>query len=168
MKKLLVAMVAMLCLCVVGVAADDTKDADVLYGVTESYDWSIHADINFGTDIADDTVVGIGVDEEDDDAIVSISNNRISHGKKLSISIASTNGFAMKTADNDSIAYTVNKGVSYDASAVLANNGVVLEVAAGIPSGEQALFFQMRTAATQIAGNYSDTLTYTANIIPAN
>ncbi|MBR0419249.1 MAG: hypothetical protein IJI66_08775 [Erysipelotrichaceae bacterium] len=175
MKKFLAIMLAMLCICTMGVAATgdvdgtsaaDTSDtADVLYAVNEGYTWSIHADIDFGEDAGVNSYVERLVDENNDDAIISVSRNIIAHGKKLQISIASANGFKVKTAANDELSYEVRKNNA--SGAALAANDSVLEVAAGTNTGSQALYFKLTTsaAAAEVAGNYSDTLTYTAAIV---
>ena len=174
MKKFLALMLAMFCICTLGVAAidgdssADTSDtADVLYAVNEGYTWSIHADIDFGEDAGINNFVERLVDENEDDAIIAVSKNIIAHGKKLSISIASANGFKVKTALNDELNYEVRKNNA--SGAALAANDPVLEVAAGTNTGSQPLYFKLTTtsATAEVAGNYSDTLTYTAAIIDA-
>ena len=167
MKKFLAILMAVMCVCTLGVAAEDpdTKGANVLYDVNQKYTWSIHSDIDFGDDAGINRTVERLVDIEDADAKVAVSENVIAHGKRLSITIASANGFQVKTAANDALNYEVRLGNA--SGAALVNNAEVLGVNAGTNAGEQALYFKLTTttATAEVAGNYSDALTYTASII---
>jgi len=174
MKKFLAILMAVFCVCSLGVAAIDgdssastSGTADVIYGVTEGYTWTMHARIDFGTDAGINQTIGKTVDIEDSAAKITITKNVIEGGKKLQISIASANGYKLVSDNDDELAYTVNKGAEFDSAAILGQNASVLELPSGqaVPV-EQALYFQLITPDGQeVAGNYSDTLTYTAAIV---
>jgi len=167
MKKVLTLMVVALCsICLlnpVSASEPDSKGANVTYQVTESYDWNIHADIDFGQDAGVNQTISKTQDSLGNAAAVAVTQNRIADGKKIEIRIASVNGFKVVNG-NTSLDYTVKK--SGDVAA-LAANAVVLAVNAGTNTGSQALEFALNTgsATAEVAGTYLDALTYSAAIV---
>ena len=169
MKKVLTIVATLLCafcfIAPIKASEADTKDTTVLYQVSESYEWGIHAAIDFGDDAGGGQSVSRTVDDQNAAAKVYVTKNVIEPGKKLNIAISSANNFALKSNANiTGGTYTVKKSAD---GAALANNASVLEVAAGTNAGEQSLIFELTTAAVEIVGNYSDSLTYTATIVNA-
>jgi hypothetical protein len=166
MKKVLTLLTAVLCtFCLfstVSAAEADTKNTQVQYQVTEAYEWDIHANINFGSNAGVGQSIERTKDSADNDAEISVTGTRIADGKKLVISISSANTFHVVNGGT-SLAYTVKKSA---AGAALANGDSVLELNAGAAGGSQGLIFTLNTgsSAGEVAGSYSDTLTYTATI----
>lgn len=159
MKKLLTVLVSVLMTlaCSTMVFAEDNT-TEVNYTVSESYEFTVPATTTIASDA---TVLTNGV---------AITKNSIAVGKKLQISVASTNSWNLKLVDgtdNDKLAYTA----SLDSStwAAIANNAVVLEKAAGT-IGSQNLYAKLTSAAGNEtkAGTYKDTLTFTAAVVDAN
>ena len=174
MKKFLTIMLAMLCICTMGIAADpDTKTTTVEYAVDSAYTWAIHDGIDFGSNLGvghNDATSSQTAQIDSADNGVTVSQNIIDDGKKLQITVIGAN----MSSDQ----YRVVNGSTYlnyaisknsDMSSPLGANAVVLEVAAGTNTGNQALYFRLNTgsAAAEVAGSYLDTLTYTAAIVHA-
>lgn len=140
-------------------AADDEKGTDVKYEVEQSYEWSIHPEINFGKNAgAKKTVAKEG-------NVVSVTKNVLAEGNKLQIVVkgSGTNGaFSITNGKTEVLSYTINDG-----AANLDVDGTVLEVAAGTNTGEKALKFTLATAQrdAELAGSYSGIVTYTASVV---
>ena len=147
----------------------------VKYSVTEEYEWTIHDVIDFDKDKGISTTVVQTQDTANKAAKVAVSTNKIGDGKHLVIKVAgtSTEGFKVKNGDTE-LGYTITKTAEeQDGTAitpftekVLALNGEVLKLAAGTNTGEASLKFTLTTTSNkaETAGDYKDTLTYTASI----
>ena len=187
MKKFLAILMAVMCVCTMGVAAESgainsTESSDdsasVLYQVNSGYTWSIHSDIDFGDDAGIDGL-GANADLEIDAQTVAVTRNIIPDGKKLRITIDAYSCDALGTKKTDNVfqvangnsqlAYTVNNG-----TADLAIGGTVLDVAAGTNTGSQALTFTLDTSklagaasnlAAEVAGDYHGKVVYTATVV---
>ena len=195
MKKFLAIMLAVLCICTMGIAATDiqgggTNDdptydsTDVLYEVSEGYIWNIHAAIDFGDDAG---VASTAAQLTVEDQTVAVTRNIIGDGKKLQITIdaySCSDDQGTKKTDhvfqvangNSQLAYTVTGDT---AGALVCNggaagNGVVLEVNAGTNQGSEDLTFVLATnrlvggssdLLSEVAGSYYGKVAYTAAIV---
>lgn len=141
---------------------DSELSANVTYTVNEAYTWTIHNDINFGAD------KGPGKSDVTATGTVAVSQNVISEGKKLNITITGNGGnvypFSIKTAtasNPEVLAYTVTSGNS-----AFASGNTILDVPAGTNTGSIELTFTLSTRTNaEIAGSYKGTVTYNASII---
>lgn len=164
MKKYILILVAVLMALVAApISAEEKPAVDVVYAVTEGYEWEVHGKIDFTSDLGvgktQAVEAKIGNTEENG---VKVTKNVIGDGKMLVISISSENGFKVKNGST-LLDYTVKKNGTGDA---LSQGATVLTVAAGTNTAEQKLTFTLNTgnAASEVAGNYSDHITYTAQI----
>ncbi len=145
---------------VTALAADDiTKTTEVKYQVEESYEWSIHTEIDFGKNAGSKTTVAKA------DNAVAVTKNVLLEGNKLKITVkgSGTNGaFSINNGKTEVLKYAINDG-----AADLAVDGTVLEVNAGTNTGSKALKFTLSTADrdSEIAGSYTGTVTYTAQVV---
>ena len=144
---------------VTAMAADDTKDTEVKYQVEESYDWSIHSEIDFGKNAGSKSSV------EKENNAVKVTKNVLLEGNKLKISVkgsGTSNAFSITNGKTEVLSYKINDGASD-----LAVGGTVLEVNAGTNVGSKALKFTLATAnrEAEIAGSYTGTVTYTAEVV---
>ena len=150
----------MLMPCTMGVLAEtDSKSADVKYSVTEGYEWSIHSAIDFGSN------AGVNQTVEKTGNVVSVTENVIETGKTLNISVAGSGTDGAFTIENKSGTATLNYHV-LDGSTEKATGSTVLSVEAGTKTGSKDLTFKLDTSTgtSEVAGNYSGTVTYTATI----
>ncbi|MBR0419247.1 MAG: hypothetical protein IJI66_08765 [Erysipelotrichaceae bacterium] len=151
MKKIIAILLVLMSLCSV-VSADDTKTTVVNYTPTQGYVWNISAN--------NITLTSSGVNMS-----VSAQEVRIASGKKLSISVASANGWKLMYS-TDEISYTLAKGAT-----TVTNNTEVLSVAAGsystTPTSQQLDFTLGSTSSVLYSEAYTDTLTFTAEIVNA-
>lgn len=188
MKKLFITLMAMLCVCTMGVAAIDgdssesTSDStDVLYEVSEGYTWNIHAAIDFDKDAGiESTAAQLTVADQ----AVAVTRNIIGDGKKLQIVVDaySCNQLGEKKTDhvfqvangNSELAYSVTgKEGDFKAGAISVND-VILEVNSGVNVGTERMTFVLDTAklagsasnlASEVAGKYFGKISYTASIV---
>ena len=95
MKKFLTIMLAMLCICTMGIAADpDTKTTTVEYAVDSAYTWAIHDGIDFGSNLGvghNDATSSQTAQIDSADNGVTVSQNIIDDGKKLQITVIGAN-----------------------------------------------------------------------------
>lgn len=141
-------------------ADDDTKSTTAKYAVTEGYTWTIHDEVDFGSDKGVNSTSTVDKAEG-----IKVTKNVIGDGKALSIKLASANDYKVKNGAAE-LGYTVSK----DAGATtLDAEAEVLKVAAGTNEATQALEFKLSTTtgAAEVAGNYSGTIGYTASIVDA-
>lgn len=138
------------------------------YTVTEGYTWSIPADINFGQN---NTVTAANKTET---GKVTVKNCKIKQGYTLKIKMAgnggqysteTTDGFKIKTADDASLEYDVQKGTTTLTNVL--SGGEVLELVAGNDNAEETLTFTLKTQksetnAAEIAGEYIGYAIFTA------
>ena len=155
---LFVAILSVLLILPVSASEPDNKGTDVLYQVTSNYAWQIHGQIDFGQDkgAAGETVQA---QINSENVGVKVTQNRIAEGQSLRITINTANGFKVKSGTIER-SYQVLKGAS-----PLAANDTVLELAAGVNTGDQPLSFVLAGQEAEVAGNYSDRVTYTATIV---
>lgn len=150
----------MLMPCTMGVLADDdSKSADVKYSVTEGYDWTIHSAIDFGSN------AGINQTVEKTGNVITVTGNVIETGKTLNITVAGSGTNGAFTITNTGGTETLNYHV-LDGTSEKATGSTVLSVEAGTNTASKDLTFKLDTTtkASEVAGNYSGTVTYTATI----
>jgi hypothetical protein len=190
MKKLLIALMTVLCLCTLGVAANDentgTDSTDVLYGVTEGYTWSIHAAVDFGNDANLD---GSGANGHllIEDQTVSVTKNVIQPGKKLQITIGAyscdsegtavtNNVFQIANGSTAQLAYTVTGQDGEFKEGAIAIGDSILEVLAGVNAGSETMDFELdntqfagsnQALLAEVAGQYYGKVSYTAAVVNA-
>ena len=153
-----------------GVGIGNTK---VLYKVTESYQWSIPATIDFGEDAGVGKTSRVDANMEKNDTGVAassdnnwsgfapkivVSKNVIGVGKKLQITVSTdyldtstdSNGkfYVQKSGTNEKLYFTITrpaKGVIPDTTLGKRDNKV-LSVPSGTNTGHQELVFKLETA----------------------
>lgn len=140
---------------IIPVAAED-KSTTINYVVDQSYSWTVPATVTF-------TQNSNGGAADVKTGTVEVKQNIIGYGKTTRIAIKSDEDFTMKekTDASDTRTYKVFLGSSTTA---LAKGGSVLNAPAGTNTGSASLKFQMDSASVQKAGNYTDTLNFTATI----
>ena len=144
---------------VMPIMANDEKSTTVSYEVEQSYEWSIHSAIDFGSN------AGVNQTVEKTGNVVSVTENVIETGKTLNISVAGSGTDGAFTIENKSGTATLNYHV-LDGSTEKATGSTVLSVEAGTKTGSKDLTFKLDTSTgtSEVAGNYSGTVTYTATI----
>lgn len=132
---------------------------NVKYHVDESYSWSIHSDIDFDKNKAGaESTVNVTADNG-----VKINKNVIGDGKKLSIKIKDDQAFEIK---NGSTTLTYKVYNSENASGTALKNGdEVVSAVAGTNEASTAMTFVLTTNTTEVAGDYTGTIAYTASIV---
>ncbi|MBR3250948.1 MAG: hypothetical protein IKF80_04505 [Erysipelotrichaceae bacterium] len=151
MKKILAVLLVLMSLCTF-VGADDTHTTAVNYTPSEGYVWNVSAE-------------SVTLSSSAVSMSVSAQEVRIESGKKLSISVASTNGWKLMYS-TDEISYSLAKGAT-----AVTNNMEILSVAAGAYSttavSQQLDFALGSTSSALYSESYTDTLTFTAEIVNA-
>lgn len=172
----------------------DGLTTKVLYEVTGGYTWSVPATINFGKNAgggAQKRTVNATetAEKESTEATetagtapkVFVTKNVIAPGKTLKINLKAQDGnaFEVKTSEDGkeaTLKYKVKTTAEtidgapmtpYTEKPVDAVNGTdILALKAGKNTGDVALEFELTTAASkaEIAGTYTDTITFTARI----
>lgn len=141
-------------------AADEPEnEIEVKYQVEQTYEWTIHPEIDFGKN------VGSKSSKEVANQHVEVTKNVLEEGKKLHIVVKGSgadDAFSITNGGNEVLSYTINDG-----AADLAVGGTVLDVLAGTNTGDKALKFTLTTANrdAELAGSYTGTVTYTASVI---
>ena len=159
MKKILTLALAAAMLTATGITAfaapitansnPKTGGTYVTYAVDPVYAVVIPESVTLGDTAVTETIKIYGADEN--------SNVVIGKTQKVNVALtASTNGFNVKNADGETIAYTVN-----DKNAV-ADLTTVAECAAGAKQNTDITF--KKTGETKYAGTYTDTLTFTIGV----
>ena len=154
MKKILTLALVGAMLTATGItafAADPTTD--VTYEVAPIYTVVIPESVTLGDTAVTETIKIYGADE----------NSNVVIGKTQKVNVAlteSANGFKVKTADGDEVAYTVN-----DKNAVADLTTVAECTAAEGKKNTDITFTKTGTAA--YAGTYTDTLTFTVSLADA-
>lgn len=149
-----------------GTSNDTEASTNVKYTVTEEYTWSVPTDITFTKDEITITA------DQDDGATqkVKVTKNVIPVGKKLQITAkgsGTSNAFTITATNNGSaqtLPYSIKAGDNAAAAVEVVTGGTVLEVAAGTNTGAAVLVFELTQDATEQAGEYTGTVTYTASI----
>lgn len=165
---------------------------NVLYEVTEAYTWSVPATIDFGKDagvkntstvLANSNDKGKTAEKDGENKEwkgtapkVMVTKNTIASGKSLKITLKPENpatGFTVVNGD-DSLSYTVkttaekkddNKIDPYTPIIVDATTNQILELKAGVNTGEVELEFKLTTttATAEVAGEYKGQIVFTAD-----
>ena len=144
---------------VMPIMANDEKSTTVSYEVEQSYEWSIHSAIDFGSN------AGVNQTVEKTGNVVSVTENVIPVGGHLNISVSGdgTDGaFVISDGQGTNLEYSVYKGTN---SLVTGEN--VLSVEAGTNTDSVSLDFVLDTGdnESEMAGDYSGTVTYTATVV---
>lgn len=138
-----------------GTNTTQEKSTEVGYAIEESYEWTIHSAIDFGTDINDKTV--------SKGNRVNVSKNVLMKGNKLVIKIkgsGTNDAFTISNENGETLSYTVGDG-----SKTFNANDVILELQAGTNEGYKDLEFNLNTNnKSKYAGAYNGTISYTAEI----
>lgn len=139
-----------------GTNTTQEKSAEVGYAIEESYEWTIHSAIDFGTDINNKTV--------SKGNRVNVSKNVLMKGSKLLIKVkgsGTNNAFTISNGNGETLSYTVGDG-----SKTFNANDVILELQAGTNEGYKDLEFNLNTNnKSKYAGAYNGTISYTAEIL---
>ena len=144
---------------VMPIMANDEKSTTVSYEVEQSYEWSIHSAIDFGSN------AGVNQTVSKTRNVVSVIENVIPVGGHLNISVSGdgTDGaFVISDGQGTNLEYSVYKGTN---SLVTGEN--VLSVEAGTNTDSVSLDFVLDTGdnESEMAGDYSGTVTYTATVV---
>lgn len=167
-----------------------TGNTDVLYNVTESYQWSVPATIDFGenagankTPIVNATLGKNDTGEKADAdnqwkgtaPKVVVSKNVIGIDKKLQITVNTTyyeNGeFYVLSGTSEKLFYTVTKldATGSTGEVLSKTNTNVLSVPSGTDTAEQKLEFKLETAkgtnVSEKAGNYTGVVVFESQIV---
>ena len=167
-----------------------TGNTDVLYNVTESYQWSVPATIDFGENAgANNTstvnaTLGKNDTGEKADADnqwkgsapkIVVSKNVIGIDKKLQITVNTTyyeNGeFYVLSGTSEKLFYTVTKldATGSTGEVLSKTNTNVLSVPSGTDTAEQKLEFKLETAkgtnVSEKAGNYTGVVVFESRIV---
>lgn len=161
---------------------------EVKYEVTESYEWTVPATIDFGKDagVNETRVVNTTLEKDDTNTPstgtdgtapkVIVTKNVIKNGKFLKITLAPTTpsvDFTVKNDDGVTLPYTVTlteTTIGTDTKARnqdIATEKKILAVPAGTNTAEAKLKFELSTATTgtsEKAGTYKGTVQFTASI----
>ena len=139
-----------------GTNTTQEKSTEVSYAIEESYEWTIHSAIDFGTDINNKTV--------SKGNRVNVSKNVLMKGNKLVIKVkgsGTNNAFTISNGNGETLSYTVGDG-----SKTFNANDVILELQAGTNEGYKDLEFKLNTNnKSKYAGAYTGTVSYTAEIL---
>lgn len=164
MKKFLTLILSSLMLLTLGVVnvtptvyADDTQSTELTFEVGESYTWTIHNAIDFGTSTGTNKQIVIGSNP------VSVTKCVLADGNSLKISIAGSGTDGAFTIKNGSteLSYTVSGSTGGN----IATGGNVISIASGEDVKTENLTFTLSTASdVEVAGTYKGTVTYTAAV----
>lgn len=135
-------------------AADNSTDdhkTNFTYEVTETYKWEAPADITFDANTNTNSKTGT----------LSVLENVIPGGKKLSIKITDGQAFKITSAEGIERDYTVTGATAGS----LAVGGTVLEVNAGTNTGSEELTFALQGVTVQQSGTYTGTLNFESAVI---
>lgn len=161
MKKFIALAIAILMMAALAVPAfaaitEETPDGQgtvtVSYGATDAYTITIPTSITLG----DKGVEGAA-------QVVSAAGVVLTAGKKLTVSVASANDWAVKNTAQDAtetIAYTMTYG---NGKTEAEDDAVILEVESGNATGSVNMYFT-RTGDAVVTATYEDTLTFTAAV----
>lgn len=177
---------------VVGAGRVATGNTNVYYNVTESYQWSIPATIDFGENAGanNTSTVKATLDKDesgkkaDDNGTgrwegtapkVVVSKNVIGIGKKLQITVntdAYDNGeFYVISGTSEKLFYTVTRPAVPGVNEIqlTKDNNEVLSVLSGKNTAEQALVFELKTAngpnVSEKAGKYEGVVIFQSKIV---
>lgn len=173
-----------------GIGTGDTK---VIYKVTESYQWSIPATIDFGENAGANNTSTVNADlsenepgktavKDDTDnkwkgsaPKIVVSKNVIGVGKKLQITINTTyyendEFYVLTDKTNEKLFYTITKPAPIGLGEPLTKtNNEVLSVPAGTYASDQELVFTLTTAkgtnVAEKAGDYEGHVIFQSKIV---
>lgn len=142
-----------------GTTDPTTATTDVKYLVEDGYTWQIHDVIDFGKN------AGVSTTVDKTGNVVEVTKNVIQEGKKLNIKVEGSGtdkAFTITNGGSEVLTYHINDGTNE-----IATGGDVLNVNSGTNTGSTTLKFTLDTAkkASEVAGQYNGTVTYTASII---
>lgn len=141
-------------------AKSSEKSTDVLYQVAEGYTWTIHSLVDFGDSKGTNNTSTVSKE-----AGVKVTRNVIPDGKKLSITLKDGNDYKVHNG-NTALSYTVSND---GGTSTLADKAEVLALPAGTNAGSKNLQFKLSTTkdTSEVAGDYTGTIGYTASIVDA-
>lgn len=164
------------------------SETQVKYVVTEAYEWTVPALIDFGEDAGPDATRVVNTSSEKNTASkpstgtdgtapkVIVTKNVIKSGKSLKITLAPTGAsttFTVKNEQNVELPYkvtltktTVGSVVQDNLTTPIEKTGTqILEVKAGTNTAEAELKFELSTTtdASEKAGSYNGTVQFTAD-----
>lgn len=157
MKKLLTVMLSVLMLLVtsVSVFAEDTKDTNLTYTVTESYEWTQPSAITFTTESSGTTQTGN----------LQVTKCIIANGKVLNIYAkgSGTSAAFTITDGSDALTYTLKAG---DTSVATGGKALTLAAGANLTTlGTVTITFDLTDAnAGKKAGTFIGTCTFEAKV----
>ncbi len=151
----------------------DSATVNVKYEVATTYTWSIHADIDFGK------TAGVDKDVERTTNTVEVTANTIPENMKLKITVegsgeaddthANHKKFTIKNeltgnTGTEILEYKVTKDTTE-----INPGDTVLEVASGTATDSTTLKYTLHTTkkTAEVAGTYTGTVTYTAEVVNA-
>lgn len=162
---------------------------EVKYEVTESYEWTVPALIDFGSDAGPDAkrVVNTTLDKDGTNTPstgtngtapkVIVSKNVITDGKSLKITLAPatpSTGFTVKNAQNVELTYavtltdtTIGATTATPNKSITTSDAEIMKVPAGTNTAEAKLKFELSTqtgVAAEKAGTYTGNVQFTASI----
>ena len=146
---------------VVALAADDTQSTNLTYKVDETYTWSIHSAVDFGSN------AGVNKTVVKDSNKVEVTKCVLAEGHVLHISVkgsGTSNAFTINNSGTEILSYTVvSSAIGTNA---LAAGADVLTNTSGSANQSTSMTFTLATTskAQEVAGTYSGTVTYTAAI----
>lgn len=145
--------------CTTSIFAEDSKGANLTYGVTQGYTWTIHSNIDFGQN------EGAGKTIEKTGNKINVTSNVLEAGKSLKITVkgsGSGDAFTLTNGGTETLTYHV-----LDKESELQTGDTVLTVASGTNEAEKDLTFKLNTTdkTSEVAGNYTGTVTYTASVV---
>ena len=144
-------------------ADDETKVTTLTYTISESYAWTIHPAVDFGKN------AGAGKTITKGSNTVSVTKCILEDGNSLHISVvgSGTDGaFTINNGGTEVLNYTIKSG-----SNNITTGGDVLTVESGENISSTDMTFTLATTTSktnEVAGTYSGTVTYTAEIKPSN
>lgn len=137
---------------------DDDTDVDK-YQVEGSYEWTIHDEVNFGSNVGTNQTSTVVKQNG-----VEVTMNALNTGEKLVISLLDSNDYQLHNG-NVSLNYDVYKT---DENEKLEPKGVVYSVSANEGTGSESLTFILHTTndtTAEIAGDYEGIIGYIAEIV---
>lgn len=137
-------------------AANDTTDV----GPTTTSHPPLHVTYNVGANytVTIPTKVTLNATEPSK-ATVKADGVTIPYNKRLAVTLNSSTGFKVITAEGAELPYKVKNG-----NTVVSNDTAVLEVRSG--SGSTELTFELVDKNVTYSGEYKDTVTFTVGLVP--
>ena len=134
------------------------KDTNLTYEVSEAYDWSVPSKLEFSKD----NLTNVSATGGDVEGKVSVDNVVIKNDKQLMINVAIDQEFTISDGKGTSLNY-----VAYADGSELGAGETVISVQAGEASSkEAALTGTLTTDANEVAGDYSGSLEFVAELAP--